>query len=124
MKARYRYRFYPTNPQKKSLAQLFGCVRVVFNDALALCKKSQKLPKITQLSNLVITQAKKTKERAWLGEVSSVALQQSLRDLGVAYQNFFTSIKGKRKGRKVHPPRFKKRRNKQCARLTSNIIMN
>ena len=87
MKARYRYRFYPTNPQKRSLAQLFGCVRVVFNDALALCKKSQKLPKITQLSNLVITQAKKTKERAWLREVSSVALQQSVRDLGVAYQN-------------------------------------
>ena len=86
MKARYRYRFHPTNPQK-SLGQLFGCVRVVFNDALALCKKSQKLPKITQLSNPVITQAKETNERAWLGEVSSVALQQSLRYLGVAYQN-------------------------------------
>ncbi len=47
MKARYKYRFYPTNQQKKSLAQLFGCVRVVFNDALALCKKSDKLPKIS-----------------------------------------------------------------------------
>ena len=122
MKARYRYRFYPTEPQKKSLAQLFGCVRVVFNDALALCRKSQKLPKITQLSNLVITQAKKTTERAWLREVSSVALQQSIRDLGVAYHNFFTSIKGKRKGRKVNPPRFKKRRNQQSARLTRNAF--
>ena len=122
MKARYRYRFYPTQPQKKSLAQLFGCVRVVFNDALALCKKSQKLPKITQLSNLVITHAKKTKERAWLGEVSSVALQQSVRDLGVAYQNFFASVQGKRKGRKVSPPRFKKRRNQQCARFTRNAF--
>ena len=122
MKARYRYRFYPTNPQKRSLAQLFGCVRVVFNDALALCKKSQKLPKITQLSNQVITQAKKTKERVWLGEVSSVALQQSIRDLGVAYQNFFGSVKGKRKGKKVKPPRFKKRRNQQSARLTRNAF--
>ena len=123
MKARYRYRFYPTHSQKRSLAQLFGCVRVVFNDALALCKKSQKLPKITQLSNLVITQAKKTEERAWLGEVSSVALQQSLRDLGVAYQNFFSSLKGKRKGRKVKPPRFKKRKNQQLARLTRNAFI-
>ena len=122
MKARYKYRFYPTNQQEKSLAQLFGCVRVVFNDALALCKKSHKLPKLTELLNLVITQAKKTKDRAWLGEVSSVALQQSLRDLGVAYQNFFASIKGKRKGRKIKPPRFKKRRNKQCARLTRNAF--
>ncbi|MFM9264567.1 helix-turn-helix domain-containing protein, partial [Tychonema sp. BBK16] len=31
MKARYRYRIYPTDQQKQSLAQLFGCVRVVWN---------------------------------------------------------------------------------------------
>ncbi|MEO0970969.1 MAG: helix-turn-helix domain-containing protein, partial [Cyanobacteria bacterium J06639_18] len=35
MKARYRYRIYPTNQQKLTLSQLFGCVRVVWNDALA-----------------------------------------------------------------------------------------
>ena len=39
MKARYQFRFYPTNQQQQSLAQLFGCVRVVWNDALALCKQ-------------------------------------------------------------------------------------
>ncbi|MCC5665125.1 helix-turn-helix domain-containing protein [Nostoc sp. CHAB 5784] len=27
MIARYQYRFYPTNRQQQSLAQLFGCVR-------------------------------------------------------------------------------------------------
>ena len=122
MKARYKYRFYPTNQQKKSLAQLFGCVRVVFNDALALCKKSDKLPTTTELSKRVITQAKKTKDRAWLSQVSSVALQQSVRDLGVAYKNFFDSVKGKRKGRKIKSPKFKKRRNKQTARLTRNAF--
>ena len=122
MKARYKYRFYPTNQQKKSLAKLFGCVRVVFNDALALCKKSDKLPKISELSNQVITQAKKIKDRAWLSQVSSVALQQSLRDLGVAYKNFFDSLKGKRKGIKIKSPKFKKRRNQQSARLTRNAF--
>ena len=122
MKARYRYRFYPTNQQKKSLAQLFGCVRVVFNDALALCKKSEKLPTINELSNKVITQAKKTKDRAWLSEVSSVALQQSVRDLGVAYKNFFDSVQGKRKGKKIKNLKFKKRRNQQSARLTRNAF--
>ncbi|WP_228036967.1 helix-turn-helix domain-containing protein [Cuspidothrix issatschenkoi] len=35
MKARYQYRFYPTIQQQQSLAQLFGCVRVVWNDAIA-----------------------------------------------------------------------------------------
>ena len=122
MKVRYKYRFYPTDPQKKSLAKLFGCVRVVFNDALALRKKSSKLPTITELSSTVITQAKKTTEKAWLSEVSSVALQQSLRDLGVAYKNFLDSVKGKRKGRKVKPPRFKKKTNQQSARLTRNAF--
>ncbi len=32
MKLRYQYRFYPTNQQPQGLAQLFGYVRVVWND--------------------------------------------------------------------------------------------
>ncbi|WP_324610985.1 transposase [Moorena producens] len=118
MKARYQYRFYPTDQQKNDLARLFGCVRVVWNDALAICKNYEKLPKSGELQKIVITQAKKTEERQWLSEVSVVPLQQSVTDLGIAYKNFFDSCKGKRKGRKVKPPRFKKRTNKQLARLT------
>ena len=118
MKARYQYRFYPTDQQRQSLAQLFGCVRVVWNDALALCKQSEKKPKSAELQKLVITQAKQTEEREWLGEVSSTALQQSVADLETAFKNFFDSRKGKRKGRKVGYPKFKKRINSQSARFT------
>lgn len=117
MKARYQYRFYPTIQQQQSLSQLFGCVRVVYNDALALCKQSEKLPSNNDLQKLVITQAKKTAEREWLSEVSNVPLQQSVADLGVAYKNFFDSLKGKRKGKKVGTPRFKKKTNRQSARF-------
>jgi putative transposase len=49
MKARYQFRFYPTSQQQQSLALLFGCVRVVWNDALALCKQSEKKPKSAEL---------------------------------------------------------------------------
>lgn len=118
MKARYSYRFYPTDQQKQRLAQLFGCVRVVWNDALAICKQSEKKPKSSELQKLVITQAKKTEERAWLSDVSVVSLQQSVADLETAFKNFFDSCKGKRKGRKVGYPKFKKRTNSQSARLT------
>ena len=118
MKARYQYRFYPTVQQQQSLAQLFGCVRVVWNDALAICKQSEKKPKCAELQKLVITQAKKLQERAWLSEVSAIPLQQSVADLEVAFRNFFDSCKGKRKGRKVGYPKFKKRTNSQSARLT------
>jgi putative transposase len=117
MKARYQYRFYPTNQQQQSLAQLFGCCRVVWNDALAICKQSEKLPSSNELQKLVITQAKKTLERQWLSKVSNIPLQQSVADLGVAYKNFFDSLKGKRKGKKVGSPKFKKKINRQAARL-------
>lgn len=120
MKGRYQYRFYPTTEQKISLAKLFGCVRVVWNDALRICKQSENKPKYADLQRIVLAQAKKTEERAWLGEVSSIALQQSVSDLDTAFKNFFDSCKGKRKGKKVGYPKFKKKTNTQSARLTRN----
>ena len=123
MKARYEYRLYPTNQQKRLLSQLFGCVRVVWNDTLAYCqelyRQGEKKPKYTELSKR-LTQIKKTEEKQWLTEVSSIPLQQSLRDLETAYSNFFASCKGERKGKKVKPPKFKKRKSKQSARFTNN----
>lgn len=118
MKARYQYRFYPTDQQSQRLARLFGCVRVVWNDALAICRSAEKLPSYNQLSSL-LTQSKQKEERSWLGDVSAVPLQQSLRQLNVAYQNFFNSINGKRKGRRVNPPRFKSRKSRQSATFTN-----
>jgi len=118
MKARYQYRFYPTDQQRQSLARLFGCVRVVYNDALAICKQSEKKPRSAELQKIVITQAKKTEARAWLSEVSNIPLQQSVADLEMAFKNFFNSCNGKRKGTKVGYPKFKKRTNSQSARLT------
>jgi putative transposase len=118
MKARYQFRIYPTDQQCQKLAQLFGCVRVVWNDALALCKQSEKKPKSAELQKVVITQAKQTVERAWLEDVSCVPLQQSVADLETAFKNFFESCKGKRKGRRVGYPKFKKRSSSQSARLT------
>lgn len=117
MKARYQYRFYPTDQQRQSLAQLFGCVRVVWNDALAICKQSEKLPKNGDLQKIVITAAKKTEDRVWLSDVSNIPLQQSVADLGVAYKNFFDSRTGKRKGTKMGFPRFKKKTGRQSARF-------
>jgi putative transposase len=117
MKARYQYRFYPTDQQRQKLSQLFGCVRVVWNDALAICKQSDKLPSYSKLSAR-LTQSKKTEDRSWLADVSSVPLQQSLRNLDAAYRNFFNSRNGKRKGSKMGVPKFKKKTNQQSAEFT------
>jgi putative transposase len=124
MQARYRYRIEPTRVQRQWLARTFGCARVVFNDAI-LCRDDawragQKLSP-TEAQRRVITQAKTTEARAWLAEVASVALVQSVRDAHRAYQNFFDSLAKRRKGRTVGRPRFKSRKdNRQSFRLTRN----
>ncbi|WLT37424.1 helix-turn-helix domain-containing protein [Synechocystis sp. B12] len=100
MKLRYQYRFYPTNQQRQGLAQLFGCVRVVWNDTLAFCKDSEKLPSYNALSKR-LTECKQTEEKIWLTDVSAVPLQQSIRNLSAAYKNFFDSVNGKRKGKRL-----------------------
>ncbi len=82
-------------------------------------RQGEKKPKYTELSKR-LTQIKKTTEKVWLTEVSSIPLQQSLRDLETAYSNFFASCNGERKGKKVKPPKFKKRKSQQSARFTDN----
>lgn len=125
MEKRFRYRAYPTPGQEAALARLFGCVRVVFNDAIAARDAARRdgarYPTQGELSRRLLTDAKRTPERAWLTEVSSVPLQQSLADAERAYRNFFDSATGKRKGKRVGRPRFKSRRdNNQAARFTKN----
>ncbi|WP_019631657.1 RNA-guided endonuclease InsQ/TnpB family protein [Actinomadura atramentaria] len=125
MRLRYQYRVYPTPGQREALAKAFGCARVVFNDGLRAREDARAagLPYLSDgdLSKLVITEAKKTPGRVWLGEVSAVVLQQALADLNTAYRNFFASVAGKRKGRRVAPPRFRSRKDsRQAVRFTRN----
>ncbi len=123
MKLRYKYRIYPTDQQRWRLAKLFGCCRVVFNDALAYCKETYEKGGNYEGINILskrLTDSKKTEEKEWLKEVSAIPLQQSLRDLHQGFKNFFDSCKGKRKGVKIKPPKFKKRKSKQSAKFTDN----
>lgn len=121
---RYNYRIYPTAGQRHELAKAFGCARVVFNDSLRFRQDSYAAGiKIgdTDVQKRVVTAAKATPDRAWLAEVSSVVLVQACQDARMAYRNWFDSMSGKRKGRKVGAPRFRSRKdNRQSIRLTRN----
>ncbi|MFE5689951.1 RNA-guided endonuclease InsQ/TnpB family protein [Streptomyces sp. NPDC056512] len=125
MQLRYAFRLYPEPGQRLALGRAFGCARVVFNDAVRARKDAHAAglpyPKAAELSQTLITQAKRTLERSWLGEVSSVVLQQSLRDVEAAYRAFFASLKGEHKGARVGAPRFKSRKDsRQSIRFTAN----
>lgn len=121
---RYRYRIEPTPAQQAMLARVFGCTRVVFNDALRVRDEAYRAGvklSDSEIQRRVITAAKRTEERGWLAEVPSVALVQSVNDSRRAWRNFFDSATGKRKGRRVGRPRFKSRKDhRQSFRLTRN----
>ncbi len=109
-KRAYKYRFYPTNEQKRLLAHTFGCCRFVYNWALrkktdAYYQDGKRLS-YKDVSAL-LTALKKQDETGWLADVSSVTLQQSLRHLDRAFINFF-------EGRGNYP-QFKKKRQQQAA---------
>ncbi|EFL28112.1 transposase [Streptomyces himastatinicus ATCC 53653] len=135
---RYQYRVTLTPGQRISAARVFGCKRVVWNDALALQKPRKTankrlgkpqhrmaegpywaIPKAAELGKLLITRAKKTPERAFLTQAPVGVLQQTLRDLDKAWKAHEDSKTGKRKGPKIGPPRRKSRKdNRQTARFT------
>jgi putative transposase len=75
---------------------------------------------VNRVQRRVITLAKLTPERAWLSEVPSVALVQACNDARRAYRNWFDSLVGRRKGRKVGHPVFRRKRGKQSVQLTRN----
>jgi putative transposase len=124
MQMRYRYRIEPCPVQQEMLVRVFGCVRVVFNDALRVRDEAYRggdKPSDSEIQRRVITAAKTTEQRSWLAEVPSVALVQSVNDSHRAWRNFFQSITGERKGRRVGRPRFKSRKDRrQSFRLTRN----
>src|SRR5438067_5874713 len=116
-KKAYKYRIYPTDEQKQMLAQTFGCCRYVYNWALR--KKTDasyqegKRMYYAELSS-ALTDLKKQQDHAWLNEVSSVPLQQTLRHLDRAFLNFF-------EGRAKYPT-FKKKHGPQAATFASSAF--
>lgn len=124
MQMRYRYRIEPTCAQQQMLARVFGCCRVVFNDALRIREQAYRAGNKlcdSEIQRRVITAAKTTEERGWLAEVPSVALVQSVNDSRRAWRNFFDSCTKKRKGRRLGRPKMKSKKcHRQSFRLTRN----
>ena len=105
MEYSYKFRIYPTTAQAQQIQRTFGCCRFIWNRYLALRKELYEQD--GKAMNYIacsgdMTQLKKT--LSWLKEVDATALQSSLKDLDIAYQNFFRRVKH---GEKPGFPRFK-----------------
>ena len=116
----YKYRFLPTPEQAQNLACTFGCCRFVYNWALKLRTTSYFQHGIRlyhhDLSS-AMTGLKKEEGTAWLQEVSSVPLQQSLRHLDKAMVNFF-------EGRAKYPKYHKKHRRQSATYAATAFVWN
>lgn len=108
----YKYRIYPNKKQQELIRKTFGCTRYVYNYYL---DKRKKLYEVDKTSYTYVKCAKDLtqlkKELEWLKEVDSVGLQTSLKDLDVAYKNFFSGRSGY--------PKFKSRKNRHQSYRTS-----
>ena len=112
----YKYRIYPHQQQALAFEQHFGCVRFVYNWALALQKRYYamfgKSLSRTRIQNQLVKK-KKTGKFAWLNEVNSQSLLNALLNVYTAFTNFF-------KGRASFP-RFKSKkipgRSYQCPNI-------
>jgi putative transposase len=117
MRTAYRCRAYPDQAQQQVLARTFGCVRVVWNRTLAARRaRWQTECKGTSYAqaDAALTAMKKDPDLAFLNEVSSVPLQQTLRHQHQAFAAFFAG-----RGRY---PRFKSRRARQTAHYTRSAF--
>ncbi|HEX2144970.1 MAG TPA: transposase [Glycomyces sp.] len=126
MLLRYQFRAYLGGLERARAARTFGCVRTVYNDAVAARRAAfaagLPCPSSAKLQKLLITEAKRTPERAWLSDVSPVPLQQAVRDCDQAYGRFFKWVKDGRTGPKWGRPNFKKRSHRQTARFNRNAF--
>ena len=115
MNKAYKYRLYPTVEQIIYLIKTFGCCRFVFNTALnwrILAYNADGTYLSYNDTSYGLTALKH--QYPWLNEVDSVALQQSLRHLDVAYKNFFHD-------KKIGFPKFKSKRKSRKSYTTINI---
>ncbi|GAB2725025.1 RNA-guided endonuclease InsQ/TnpB family protein [Kitasatospora kifunensis] len=118
VKRAFKYRFYPTDTQAAELSRTFGCVRKVYNLALQARTEAWTLRQERvsyNATSAMLTAWKKTEELAYLNEVSSVPLQQTLRHLQGAFTNFWT--------KRAKYPTFKSRKkSRRSAEYTSSAF--
>jgi putative transposase len=119
----YRYELDPNNRQKSFLHQHAGVARFVYNWGLEqrinLFKINQGKDRFTNAmkQHKLLTSLKRT-QFPWMYECSKCAPQEALRDLHKAFQNFY---RGRKMGKSVGFPQFKRKGERDSFRLNGTI---
>lgn len=113
----YRYRLYPNKKQRELIHKTIGCCRFVYNYYLNKRIETYQNEGKTLNYNACANDLPNLKQQyQWLREVDSIALQQALKDLDNAYNNFFNNGHGF--------PKFKSKKNPKQSYRTQNVNNN
>lgn len=110
MEYSYKFRLCPTQAQEQQIQRTFGCCRYLWNHYLAQRKAVYEVDRHTMNYYECakdLTALKKS--LMWLKDVDATALQSSLRDLDISFQNLFRRVKN---GEKPGYPKFKSKKNR------------
>lgn len=114
----YKYRLYPSPEDKELLSLHFGHCRFVYNYFLKekqeFYLKNKKTLNYNNCSQ-ALTTLKKQKEYAWLKDVNSQSLQQSLKNLETAFGKFFS--------KKSKFPKFKRKDGNNSFNVPQNVAI-
>lgn len=109
-----KFRAYPNREQQDLINQTLGCCRLIYNKGLAMRNdvyvKGQKVG--YNQTSAMLTRLKRQDDYAFLRDVDSIALQQSLRDLDRGFKNFFE--------KRTSHPQFKSKHNNRQSYRTIN----
>ena len=114
-----KIRLYPNKDQATMINKLLGCYRVVYNQCLnrkiESYKNEGKSENLTTLCKFLHHELLKDDNFVWLREQNTKVLHQAVRDMLIAYKNFFERHTGY--------PKFKsKHNNKQSCRFELGAI--
>lgn len=106
----YKYRLYPTKSQITKLENTFSICRALYNYALEHRISSYNRGKSVNYYEQSASLPEIKKDFPWYKSVNAVVLQNVLKRLDTAYQNFFRRMKNdKVKSTEKGFPKFKKR---------------
>ncbi|MDN8078684.1 RNA-guided endonuclease TnpB family protein [Burkholderia multivorans] len=112
----HKIRLIPTPADEMYFARACGVARFAWNWSLATWqtmyaawKLDPTQPKPSAYTVRKQLNAIKREQFPWMLEVTKCAAETAVLNLGTAYQNWFSSLSGKRRGPKVSAPTFKKK---------------
>lgn len=113
-----KIRLYPNKTQEQTLNKVLGCYRFVYNQMLARKQNAYKADKtnlsLTDLSKWFHGTLLKDEQYGWLKEQNTKVMNQAIRQMDGAYQNFFKQHNGF--------PKFKTKKDKQSALFPCETI--